>query len=45
MAKEYEIPDFPGYTIDEDKKVYSYKKGQKKELSICIKDGTSVVAI
>ena len=27
MAKEYEIPDFPGYTIDEDKKVYSYKKG------------------
>ena len=33
MAKEYEIPDFPGYTIDEDKKVYSYKKGKKKELS------------
>ena len=45
MAKEYEIPDFPGYTIDEDKKVYSYKKGKKKELSICIKEGTSVVAI
>ena len=33
MAKEYEIPDFTGYTIDEDKKVYSYKKGKKKELS------------
>lgn len=33
MAKEYEIPDFAGYTIDEDKKVYSYKKGKKKELS------------
>lgn len=33
MAKEYDIPDFPGYTIDEDKKVYSYKKGKKKELS------------
>ena len=45
MAKEYDIPDFPGYTIDEDKKVYSYKKGQKKELSICIKEGTSVVAM
>ena len=45
MAKEYDIPDFPGYTIDEDKKVYSYKKGKKKELSICIKEGTSVVAM
>ena len=33
MAKEYDIPDFPGYTIDEDKKVYSYKKGKKKKLS------------
>lgn len=33
MAKEYDIPDFTGYTIDEDKKVYSYKKGKKKELS------------
>ena len=45
MAKEYDIPDFTGYTIDEDKKVYSYKKGKKKELSICIKEGTSVVAM
>ena len=45
MAKEYDIPDFPGYTIDEDKRVYSYKKKKKKELSICIKEGTSVVAI
>ena len=45
MAKEYDIPDFTGYTIDEDKKVYSYKKGQKKELSICIKQGTSIVAL
>lgn len=33
MAKEYDIPDFTGYTIDENKKVYSYKKGKKKELS------------
>lgn len=45
MAKEYDIPDFTGYTIDENKKVYSYKKGKKKELSICIKEGTSVVAM
>ena len=45
MAKEYDIPDFPGYTIDEDKKVYSYKKGKKKELSPYNKKGTSIVAL
>lgn len=31
MAKEYEIPGWPGYTVAEDGKVYSYKSGQKKE--------------
>lgn len=31
MAKEYDIPGWPGYTVDEDMKVYSYKKGQKRE--------------
>lgn len=31
MEKEYEIPGWPGYTVSEDGKVYSYKSGQKKE--------------
>lgn len=31
MAKEYEIPGWPGYTVSEDGRVYSYKSGQKKE--------------
>lgn len=31
MAKEYEIPGCPGYTVSEDGRVYSYKSGQKKE--------------
>lgn len=30
MAKEYDIPGWPQYTVDEDMKVYSYKSGQKK---------------
>ena len=33
MAKEYKIPGWPGYTVDEDMNVYSYKSGQKKERS------------
>ena len=45
MAKEYDIPGWPQYTVDEDMKVYSYKSGQKKLMKTHKVDNTDCLAL
>ena len=45
MAKEYEIPGWPKYTVDEDMKVYSYKSGQKKQMKTHKVDNTDCLSL
>ena len=45
MAKEYDIPGWPQYTVDEDMKVYSYKSGQKKQMKTHKVDNTDCLSL